>query len=199
MNGRTVRPVPPFRPLMAAASNAVRNVRLAQQQPQQQQQQQQPLAPALQLKPLPVPAFAALPESIAKVTVQPPTAPQKSVHSPPQKPIPSSSASQLNRLFQSPTALQPMASTFASQQLQPMASTFVSQQQLPIASSAIPSPQYPSPIYYHNAMQQAANRRLNVSTPQYNDFYPTRADFKSIGFWLGRLNFSLLYLYKKKI
>ncbi|XP_050525368.1 uncharacterized protein LOC126896517 [Daktulosphaira vitifoliae] len=56
MNGKT-KQVPPFRPLIAVANNIVRNVRLAQQQPL--------------LKPLPVPAFAALPESIAKVTVAP--------------------------------------------------------------------------------------------------------------------------------
>jgi len=43
MNGRTavgVVTVPPFRPLMAAANNMVRTVRLAAQQQQQQQKQQ---------------------------------------------------------------------------------------------------------------------------------------------------------------
>ncbi|XP_015373028.1 PREDICTED: uncharacterized protein C146.01 [Diuraphis noxia] len=80
MNGRTavgVVTVPPFRPLMAAANNMVRNVRLAAQQQQQQQYQQQQQKQQQKqqqqqlLKPLPVPAFAALPESIAKVAVEP--------------------------------------------------------------------------------------------------------------------------------
>lgn len=82
MTGRTVAgraaTVPPFRPLVTTVNNMVRNVRLAQQQHQQQLQQQQQQQNSL-LKPLPVPAFAALPESIAKVAVETPqqTQPQQ--------------------------------------------------------------------------------------------------------------------------
>ncbi|XP_050427219.1 uncharacterized protein LOC126837368 [Adelges cooleyi] len=138
MNGKNRQAIPPFRPLVSAANNMVRNVRLAQQQQQLQQQQllqqqlqqqqlqlqqqqlqqQQPL-----LKPLPVPAFAALPESIAKVTVAPSTVPP-----PPPPPLP-------------------------PQQRQPQS-----------FSKLIPQVQQLAPLYKPFTMQGASNRRYTAFT-----------------------------------
>lgn len=181
MNGRqsgnVPATVPPFRPLMAVANNMVRNVRLAvqqqQQQPQpfsqkqQQQQQLQPLSFSKKqqqslLKPLPVPEFAALPQSIAKVAVEASSPPPQlfAVHR--QSPLPSVGRLTVPQMVQpmtSPALMSQQPQQFLqSQQLQP-------QQQPPLMSSPVftPPSQQQSPVYYHNTMQLAANRRYNVS------------------------------------
>lgn len=227
MNGRSaggVVTVPPFRPLMAAANNMVRNVRLAaqqqqhQQQYQQQQQQQQKQQQQQLLKPLPVPTFAALPESIAKVAVEPaqpssfasghrqlPTAsvvtPMVGRLSAPQIMQPASPIALMQAqrqtmpspVFIAPLQQQPqqlLSPMFMSQQPQQQQTMIISQpqpsvimSQQPQQKSVVITPQQPqqqstgvmpqqqqqfSPVYYHNAMQQAANRRFNVSVQNVN-------------------------------
>lgn len=150
MNGRSAgQAVPPFRPLMSAATNLVRNVRLsAQQQPPQQQ----PL-----LKPLPVPAFAALPESIAKVAVETPSPPP-----PPSLPSP-----QLVAVQRQPgpgaAVVMPVAVVGRLPHGQPQMTVkpAIVPVQMPTPST-LQRPQN-SAVYRHDAMQQAANRRFNVS------------------------------------
>ncbi|XP_025404869.1 uncharacterized protein LOC112679324 [Sipha flava] len=175
MNGRTVTgksvTVPPFRPLVAATNNMVRNVRLATQQQQQQ----------LPLKPLPVPAFAALPESIAKIAVETPK---------PQQPLAAG-----HRQPQSPAHMQPMTTSAFATLRQPVAIVQPqipqpqlvqvvqvpqniqlhhgqNQQQKLVQLVQLPQNFQPqqqivqqpklSPVYHHNAMQQVANRRYNA-------------------------------------
>lgn len=178
MNGRqsgnTPTTVPPFRPLIAAANNAVRNVRLAaqQQQPQsfsqkQQQLQLQPQSfskkqqqqPPSILKPLPVPEFAALPQSIAKVTVETTSAPPQLLASHRKSPM-----------AVAMIAPPPSAGRFVvPQMVQPMTPVALVPQQQPSPMSSpvfIPQTQPQTSVYYHNAMLQAANRRYNVSTTE---------------------------------
>lgn len=151
MNGRSAAAaVPPFRPLMSAAANLVRNVRLsAQQQPAPQQPP---------LKPLPVPAFAALPESIAKVAVETPSPPPSVVA--------------VHRRQPPATVVMPVAVVGRVPHVQPQtpvqpvvvqAPALV---QAPGLVQATPLNQRPqtSAAHQHDAMQQAANRRFNVST-----------------------------------
>uniref|UniRef100_A0A2S2NRH8 Chitin-binding type-2 domain-containing protein n=1 Tax=Schizaphis graminum TaxID=13262 RepID=A0A2S2NRH8_SCHGA len=181
------------------------------QQPQQQQQQQQQL-----LKPLPVPAFAALPESIAKVAVEPPK-PSPFAGGQRQSPMAPVATSAVSRLTV-PQMMQPVAPValvqvqrqtipspvFMSpqqqqQQQQLLSPVFVPQQQPTVIMSQqhqqqptvimsqqpqpqqqqqptvvvqqqpqqqptviMPQQQQLSSVYYHNAMQQAANRRFNA-------------------------------------
>lgn len=188
MTGRTGNgkpaTVPPFRPLMSVANTMMRNVRLATQQQMQMQQQQQPSQNPM-LKPLPLPAFAALPESIAKVAVETPSAQlahsssgyrqqqpataviavmTPAVGRPPShivQPMPSSSIMSLQQphVPSSPTTSQ-------YQQLQQHLQQQQQQQQL-MSSLALVSQQQQqqllSPAYYQNAIQHATNRRYNVS------------------------------------
>lgn len=179
MTGRTGNgkpaTVPPFRPLMSVANTMMRNVRLAAQQ--QMQIQQQPQKPVL--KPLPLPPFAALPESIAKVAVetpspqlahsssgyrqQQPAAAVIAVMTPaigrPPSPIVQHMPSPSIMSLQQPSQYQQLQQHLQQQQ----------QQQQLMSSLALVSQQQQqqqllSPAYYQNAIQQAANRRYNVSS-----------------------------------